>query len=165
MTDELIQLIFVVCIGLVLTCLGINFFIKGIFCLLKKKRYVSLKPNKWKMTRARIVSQNTYTEKVISKYGVPPYITLNETYIEYEVDGKTYKKSISSENKKEIRIYYKIKNPNYFKTVKELQDVKYSYLYVHPVAIFVHFLFAAAAVPLGMLMIITFTKQYIEYLL
>ena len=117
MTDELIQLIFVVCIGLVLTCLGINFFIKGIFCLLKKKRYVSLKPNKWKMTRARIVSQNTYTEKVISKYGVPPYITLNETYIEYEVDGKTYKKSISSENKKEIRIYYKIKNPNYFHNV------------------------------------------------
>lgn len=164
MTDELIQLIFVVCIGFAFASFGICVFVLGIFNLFKIKRYVHLKPNKWKMIRARIVSQNAYTEKVISKYGAEPYRTLSETYIEYEVDGKTYKKSISSENKKAIRIYYKIKNPNDFKTVKELQNKRYSYLYVHPMALFTQFLIAIVFVLVGMLMIITFSKQYIQHL-
>lgn len=94
-----------------------------------------------------------------SKYVVEAYKTMNETNIEYEVEGKIYRKTIPSQFTKGIRIYYKIKNPNNFKTVTELKIKRESYATVNPVAIFMQIMCSIVLIIFGILMIKTFAQQ------
>lgn len=86
------------------------------------------KSKSWAKTRAKIVGKNDYTVKTRrSKYDFRSgfsYERKSEKIIEYIVDGKVYKKSVSADCKSVNHIYYKKSKPDYFKTLYEIKRHK-----------------------------------------
>lgn len=121
--------VFALLASLVFLAIGIGIIYGGIYI------YIIIphipKSKRWAKIRGRVVGKNDYVVKSRrSKYDFRSgfnYTRMSERLIEYTVDGKVYKKSVSDEHKGAAHIYYKKSNPNYFKTVYEIRHHKRDY--------------------------------------
>ncbi len=84
--------------------------------------YIFYKESNWTRIMAQIVGEFTYTERAIPRLSrgykskTNP-ITHTQAKILYNVDGKVYEKTVFTDEKEEVEIYYRKKDPNYFYTV------------------------------------------------
>lgn len=148
MTEDLKELIVVSCVCGFIILGGVYFLFCSIFSLFNIRfRPINLK--KWKQTRAKVIFHTEYKEKSISQYHIDPYIINKATNIEYVVNGITYKKSISYQERSGVRIFYKIKNPNYFKTITEIQSKRYNANKLPLPALITMLLFAFSLILIG----------------
>lgn len=112
---------------------SIIFFIFGLQCLgiIKPKKINS---RKWTKTIAKITGSKIVTAKSIGKSS-SQYEQFIESTIVYKANNVVYKKYVRNLTKipHRICIYYKNKNPNYFKLES---DVKKNYIYRQAVWIF-----------------------------
>ena len=111
-----------VVLALFLGVVGLTFIIYPIYSRFLKKGKAEPDPKKWGRTTAWTAGSHSYVKQVINKYGKSPYQTAYETKIQYRVGDKVYTKYLDGEVTGKVPIYYKKKNPNYFKSAAEVKD-------------------------------------------
>lgn len=117
---------YTVLVSLVFLAVGVGIIYGGIYNCIIVPRIP--KSKRWAKTRGMVVGKNDYVVK--SRRSIYDfrsgfnYIRMSERLIEYTVDGKIYRKSVSDDHRGAAHIYYKKSNPNYFKTVYEIKQQK-----------------------------------------
>lgn len=103
---------------------GITFLIIGLNCL-GVMNPQKINPEKWTKTTAIIKGSRLVEAKPIGKHG-STYEHFVESAIVYKADNVEYRKYVRGlpEIPSRIRIYYKNKNPNYFKLESDVKRRK-----------------------------------------
>lgn len=110
-----------VSLGIVCVAFGVLAAAMGVF------RYFYYKESGWERTTAQIVGEYTYTERGIPKLSrgfrsKSNPVTHTQARILYNVDGKVYEKTVFTKETKDVEIYYRKKDPDYFYTVQEFES-------------------------------------------
>lgn len=118
--------VFMLFASLAFSAVGIGIIYGGIYNCIIVPRIP--KSKRWVKIRGKVVGKNDYVVKFRrGEYDFRSgfnYIRMSEKLIEYTVDGKIYRKSVSDDHKGAAHIYYRKSNPNYFKTVSEIKRHK-----------------------------------------
>lgn len=87
-------------------------------------------PKKWIRVKAKVIGNSQYeSTEYVSPANLAfrsPRTIKTESVIEYSVEGKTYRKTITSMEKGRITIFCLKKNPHRFKTADELKGRHYT---------------------------------------
>lgn len=110
--------------GLFLCSAGVFMILKAVFDRFFRS-YVP-NPKRWAKAKARVTGRKSFTEKTApSKYRAQSaYLKSYEKEIRYTANGKTYTKYIPDNESGTLIIYYKRKNPDYFKTLSDIKSAK-----------------------------------------
>lgn len=118
----------VIIIGSFLVLAGLFTVAKSIYDKFFRPCYPN--PKKWIRVKAKVINSRQYES---TEYVSPANLAFRasrtikaESVIEYSVEGKTYRKTVTGTEKGRISIYCLKKNPHRFKTTNELKSKHYT---------------------------------------
>lgn len=118
----------VIIIGSFLVLAGIFTIVKSIYDKFFRSCYPN--PKKWIRVKAKVIGNSQYEN---TEYVSPANLAFRasrtikaESVIEYSVEGKTYRKTVTGTEKGRISIYCLKKKPHRFKTADELKNKHYT---------------------------------------
>ena len=99
---------------------GIVFIIRAVYD--RFFRPAEPDPTVWAKTKAFVVGEYTYEKRSVNRMH-DTTVDINEPLIVYYVDGKEYNKSLPyGTDEDEVEIYYKRRDPSFFRTVDEVNS-------------------------------------------
>ena len=102
------------------TLFGLVFVVKAVYD--RFFRHAEPDPTVWAKTKAFVVGSHTYSKHYVSRIR-DKTVDITEPLIVYYVDGKEYNKSLPyGTDEDEVEIYYKRRDPSFFRTVDEVNS-------------------------------------------
>ena len=103
-------------LGIAIVVIGVLAVVLGII------DYFFYKESGWVRISAQIVGEYSYTERTMPRLSnayrsKSNPVTHTQARILYNVDGNVYEKTVFTDEKEEVEIYYKKSKPDYFYTV------------------------------------------------